>query len=177
MAEEAKALDAVMQDLQDLTAMIGASEDLRHMIRNPIYSRADKSAAVEALAKKAKFQDLTARFLGTLVQNNRLYCVESVIAAAATLVRKRKNMLEAQVESAAVLSKADQNSLKASLKKMTGADIILDVKVNEDLLGGVTVTVGSHRYDASVRSKLDRLQAAMSRQDDQTNDSTPKEVA
>ena len=42
-----------------------------------------------------------------------------------------------------------------------GKDVKLNVAVDEDLIGGLVVTVGSKMIDTSIRSKLAALQNAM----------------
>jgi F-type H+-transporting ATPase subunit delta len=47
------------------------------------------------------------------------------------------------------------------LKKAMGSKVAVEVRVDPGLLGGLVVKIGSRMVDASLRSKLHRLQLAM----------------
>ena len=118
-------------------------------------------SADKALAQKAKFQTLTANFLGVLAQNRRLPALGAVIGAFQSELRRRRGEVEAKVETAFALNPAQTNALQEQLSKAMGTNVTLNVEVNRDLLGGLVVTVGSRMIDDSVRRKLEKLQRTM----------------
>jgi F-type H+-transporting ATPase subunit delta len=107
-------------------------------------------------------QQLTGNFLGVLIQNGRLSLLPSIIRQFKSEMRKRRGEIEARVETAFALSPSQTDSLQKELTKVMGANVTLKVEVNEDLLGGLVVTVGSQIIDDSVACKLEKLQRAMS---------------
>ena len=60
VAREANAVDAVAGDLDRFDQMIRGSEDLRRLIRNPIFSAEEQSNAVGAILDKAGISVLRA---------------------------------------------------------------------------------------------------------------------
>lgn len=161
MAAEQGVVQQVEADMGDLAAMLDGSADLRAMIHNPLTGRAAQKKAIMALAQQAKFNDLSVRFLGVLADNRRLAGLGPILKAFAAELRKRRGEVQAQVQTAFALTPAQTRALQEQLAKAMGTNVILDASVNKDLLGGMTVTVGSRMIDDSVRSKLDRLQRAM----------------
>ena len=69
--------------------------------------------------------------------------------------------MTADVTSAQKLTAAQLKSLEAELKKAVGAKVAIDAKVDETLLGGLVVKVGSRMIDSSLKTKLDKLRLAM----------------
>ncbi len=53
------------------------------------------------------------------------------------------------------------NFIAASLKKSTGKTVTLNLSVDETLIGGLIVKVGSKMIDTSIASKLNALQNTM----------------
>jgi F-type H+-transporting ATPase subunit delta len=51
--------------------------------------------------------------------------------------------------------------LNEQLRRSIGSRVSVDVRVDPELIGGMIVRVGSRMVDASVKSKLQRLQLAM----------------
>lgn len=161
MAAEQGVVQQVEKDMAELAVMLKDSADLQALIANPLIGRAQQSAAIEALAQQAQFNGLTLRFLGVLAQNRRLAALSSLLKAFDNELRRRRGEIQARVQTAYPLSPAQSKTLQEQLTQAMGAQVTLDVSVNKDLLGGMSVTVGSRMIDDSVRSKLERLQRAM----------------
>lgn len=161
LATEAKKLNDVEKDFADLGGMTSSSSDFQHLIRSPLIGTATQLSAIEAIAKKARFTTLTTNFLKVLVNNRRLNILESVLSAFASKVAARRGEVVVTVQTAQDLTAAQIKSLQATLKKETGADVVLNTHVEPSILGGMIVTVGSHMIDDSVARKLEKLKASM----------------
>jgi len=161
LAENSKKLKDVEKDLADLAAMTASSEDLKHLIRSPLIGDSQQYAAVEAIAKKARFTTITTNFLKVLIHNRRLNILESILSVFQREVAKRRGEIIVTVETAQDLTAGQVKDLQAALKKETGADIVLNTKVEPSILGGMIVTVGSHMIDDSVARKLEKLKTSM----------------
>lgn len=162
MAVDAKALDKVEKDLQELAAMLQASPDLQSLVRNPLIDRTQQQKAVAALASHAKFDILTTNFLGVLVSNRRLSALPAVMKSFRTEVARRRGEVEARVQTAYALTPAQTDALQKELTKALGSNVTLNVEVEKDLLGGMIVTVGSRMIDDSLKRKLERLKRTLS---------------
>jgi F-type H+-transporting ATPase subunit delta len=161
LAEDRDALDAVAGDLRDLQAMLGDSADLRRLIRSPVLSREDQGAAIVALAERAKFDRLTVQFLGLLAQKRRLFVLPEIIAVYRVMLARHRGEVSAELVSAVALSEAQIEAIKQQLAAAMGQAVTLSSAVDPGLLGGLVVRVGSRMIDASLRTKLQRLELAM----------------
>ena len=161
LAHDAKALDVVAQDLGQLKTMIAASEDLRRLIGSPLIARDQQAKGIAAIATSAQFNDLTRRFLGTIARNRRAYALPAIIDAFTTLLAERRGELVAEVTAARPLKGDQIGALGAALRGALGRKITLNLKVDPAIIGGLKVKVGSRLIDASLASKLQRLQLAM----------------
>lgn len=68
LADERKALDQVADDLRQLRALLGESDDLRRLVRSPILSRSNQANAIAAVAQRAGLSLLTCNFLGLVAR-------------------------------------------------------------------------------------------------------------
>jgi F-type H+-transporting ATPase subunit delta len=161
LAEERKALDGVAGDLRALRAMLRESADLRRLVRSPVLSRAAQGKAIAALAGPAGLSPLTRNFLGLLAQNRRLFALPEIVESYLGRLAERRGEVTAQVVTAQDLSTAQRAALDEQLRKAVGGKVAIDVHVDPSLLGGLVVKVGSRMVDASLKSKLYRLQLAM----------------
>ncbi|MBL4877417.1 MAG: ATP synthase F1 subunit delta [Hyphomonas sp.] len=76
-------------------------------------------------------------------------------------IAAEKGEVTADVTAASPLSAAQSERLAAALSKTVGNTVILNTAVDESLIGGLIVKVGSKMIDTSVASKLASLQHAM----------------
>ena len=161
LADESKALDQVAADLKAIRAMMASSADFMRLIRSPVLGRSEQAKAVSALAEKAGFSALTGRFLGTLASNRRLFALASVIDAFLAELARRRGEATADVTSAVALTPAQTQALEEALKSVVGSKVSVDLKVDQSLIGGLVVRVGSRMIDTSLATKLRRLRLAM----------------
>jgi F-type H+-transporting ATPase subunit delta len=161
LADEAKALDSVADDLRGLRGLIDESADLRRLIRSPVLARADQGKAIAALAARAEFQPLIRNILGLLARNRRLFVLPEIITAYLAELATRRGEVTAQVISASALSDAQRATLDERLRRAVGGKVAIELRVDPKLLGGLIVKLGSRMVDASLSSKLRRLQLAM----------------
>ena len=161
LARDQDALDAVAGDLGDLRAMLQESADLRRLIESPVLSREEQGRAITALAERAGFAELTRQFLGLLAHKRRLFALPDVIAAYVAMLREHKGEVSAEVVSAVALNEEQLAAVREQLSKAVGRSVTLATAVDPNLLGGLVVRVGSRMIDASLRTKLQRLETAM----------------
>lgn len=161
LASDAKLIDAVEADLNTLVAMLEQSKDFLALVNSPIISRREQSSAIASIAKMVGLQNLTSRFLGVLASNRRLELLPKVIKDFAVLASDYRGEISAEVKSAGPLSAAQLKELKSKLKVAVGQDVTIDTHVDESLLGGLVVKVGSRMVDSSLKTKLDNLAIAM----------------
>jgi len=161
LAQEAKAVDRVSDDLAKLDRALAESADLRRLVRSPVIAREDQGRAMAALVKALDVHRLTAQTVGLLAQQRRLFAVADIIAAYRRLVAAFKGEVTAEVATARALKPAEQAELAAALKRALGRDVAIESRVDPALIGGIVVKVGSRMIDNSLRNKLQRLQLAM----------------
>ncbi len=161
LADENKQLDQVSGDLRNIRAAIAGSDDLQRLLRSPLYSREQMAGVMSAILDKIGVSDLTRRFVLVVAQNHRLFALVSIIDTFLAELARRRGEVTAYVTSARELSDQQKQSLTDALKSTVGSNVQVDVKVDQGLIGGLIVKVGSRMIDSSLRTKLQRLQLAM----------------
>ncbi|SIS90024.1 F0F1 ATP synthase subunit delta [Phaeovulum vinaykumarii] len=161
LSREAGALDALEADVAALEAALAESAELRDVIASPVYSRDAQGRAIVAVARKMGLTATVANTLALMASKRRLFALPQLLVALKGLIAEAKGEMTADVVSATPLSSAQSEKLSAALKAQTGKTVKLNVAVDEGLIGGLIVKLGSKMIDTSVRSKLASLQNAM----------------
>ncbi len=161
LAQEAKAVPALEADVEAVGAALSASAELRDVIASPIYGREEATRAIAALAKTMKLSAPLANGLTLMAEKRRLFALPQLLSALSALIAEAKGEMTADVTSAAALTKAQTTDLAAALSEKTGKTVKLNVTVDESLIGGMIVRLGSQMIDTSIRAKLASLQNTM----------------
>lgn len=161
LAKEAGDIKKLEGDIETLSAAMSESADFNALIQSPLYSRADQAAAISAIAKKAGVSDLMANTLALMADKRRLFVVPQLVQALRNIIAEDKGEVTAEVTSAKALTESQSKKLAATLKARMGKDVSINASVDESLIGGLIVKVGSKMIDTSIRSKLASLQNAM----------------
>lgn len=161
LASENGKVTAVESDLETLGAALAESADLAELTANPQLSRDAQGKAMAAVAKTLDLSPLTTNFLGVLAANRRLSKLPAIISAFKAIAAAQRGEVSATVTSAHPLSDEQLAVLKSKLTAREGRTVMLSAKVDPDLLGGLVVTIGSQRIDASIRTRLNSLAQSM----------------
>ncbi|MFZ1728347.1 MAG: F0F1 ATP synthase subunit delta [Albidovulum sp.] len=161
IARDGKGLKALEADVTALGAALGENADLRGLIASPVYSRDEQSNAIGAIASKMQLSPTVTSTLGLMASKRRLFVLPQLLAALQAMIAEEKGEVSADVTAAQALTKAQADKLAASLKKTFGKTVKLNLAVDDSLIGGLVVKVGSKMIDTSIRSKLAALQNKM----------------
>jgi F-type H+-transporting ATPase subunit delta len=161
LADEARSLDAVANDLTQIREMLNGSDDLARLVRSPAYSAEDQARAFKSVMEAAGVSGLVSNFLSLVIKNRRLFLLSDMISGFLSQLANKRGEMSADVTSAHALSDGQLQSLKSALKTATGRDVQINTKVDQSLLGGLVVKVGSRMIDSSLKTKLNSLKLAM----------------
>lgn len=161
LAREAKAIDKVEASLATVRAALDQSVDFKSLTTSPLIARGAATNAVTAVAKKLKLDDTTTKFLGVLADNRRLAQLPAIMRAFRQLAANFRGETSADVTSAHPLSDDQVAALKQSLRQRIGRDVSVDLSVDQSLLGGLVVRIGSQMIDSSIKTRLHTLALAM----------------
>ena len=73
------------------------------------------------------------------------------------LVKLDVSSRSARVESAVVLTEAQQQNIRESLGRLKGGEVTVEFSENADLIGGMRVKIGDDVFDGSVKTRLATL--------------------
>ncbi len=161
IAKDEKSLPKLEADTDALAVALTASADLAQMIASPVVTRADQAGAISAIAAKMGLSATMSNALALMAQNRRLFVLPQLLANLRARLAEEKGEVTADVTSAVALTAAQAAALSASLKAKVGKEVKLNTTVDDSLIGGLIVKLGSTMIDTSVKAQLAALQNAM----------------
>lgn len=161
IVKEDGGLDVLARQVSELEAALADSADLRDLISSPRYSRDQQGRAIGAVAGKMGLTPVLSNTLQLMARNRRLFALPQLLSRLRDLIAVERGEMTADVISAVALNDAQQVRLRETLTEKTGKTVKLNTRVDETLIGGMIVKLGSTMIDTSIRSKLASLQNVM----------------
>ncbi len=161
LSQESNDLKGLESDVETLGQALADSDDLKNLISSPIYTRDQQQTAIAAIAGKMGLSGTTTSVLGLMASKRRLFVVPQLVDALRARIADEKGEIAADVTSAKALTKDQTAALTAALSKQVGKTVKITETVDESLIGGLVVKVGSKMIDTSIASKLNALQNSM----------------
>lgn len=158
LAEGEKSLDTVAADLRCLLQIAEDNADFIAITKHPRLTRKQLVQVAERVAASLKLNPLTGKFLALIAQHRRLAILPAIIDAFLAQLAQNRGEFTASVRSASSLTTQQTEQLTFRLEAMAGGKVHLDLREDKSLIGGLTVRLGSRLIDASIRSKLERLE-------------------
>ena len=131
------------------------TQDFAHELQNPVISKSDLVKIMEEITQKFIFENVVSNFLFLLANNKRLSLFLEVQEEFTVLLKKQKNILEAEIIFANKADKEQLDQIKAVIeKKYSDKTIEIKETLNPKILGGFQVIIGSNIVDASLKNQI-----------------------
>jgi F-type H+-transporting ATPase subunit delta len=153
--------NAIDKQLADFEATWDGSPELQTFFENPAVPAQQKVAILDKLNARLGLQKELRNLIAVLINNDRIKEVHEVAAAYRAELQEQLGIRHAEIVTARELGDDERNALIAGVGEMAGARIEASFKLDQSILGGAVVRIGSTVYDGSVRGRLERLREAL----------------
>ena len=148
-------------DVESLARALEDSQELRDLISSPMYTRDEQKGAIVAIGNKMKLLVNLTNTLALMASKRRLFVLDSFLRQLEVLIAEHKGEITADVVTAKSLTKAQSDKIAKAIKDRVCKEIKINASVDESIIGGIVIKVGSKMIDTSIRSKLNSLQTVM----------------
>jgi F-type H+-transporting ATPase subunit delta len=163
LAQEADQLAEIGEELSKIGELFADSHELVHLFNDPTVGSEMKEKVLEELLGKGGIQDLTKRFVHVLLSKGRLLGIGEIATAYRDFSDELNNQIRAKIISAAPLKNEEVDRIRKTLIGIAKQEVVLELEVDESLLGGVVAHMGSHVYDGSLKNQLQQIKENLSK--------------
>ena len=161
LANENSELETVENNVNELLTIYSTSKELKNFIKNPTQSQSTQLEILNRISKQMNLTKIIQNFLGVLVIKRRIFFIKKIFLNFLSLASKQRGELKATLVSSKNLTSEELENLSKDLSKTMGAPIALDYEVDEKLIGGLKMQVGSLMIDTSIKNKLKKYEKMM----------------
>jgi F-type H+-transporting ATPase subunit delta len=162
--EKSSQLELLESEIFGFAQIVSKNPDLRAIFADRTTGSLKKSDLVSTLLS-GKALNSTISLISFLVDHPRGRNLENGLTEFAEIISARKDRSIAHVISAGALTSEQISRLTQALAKMTGKDIRVNVSVESDVVGGLSIQIGDELIDGTMATRLtqaDRLLAGKS---------------
>jgi F-type H+-transporting ATPase subunit delta len=147
----------VLNEAQTLVALFAGSKDLREVWEAPSIPSAQKVKLLDAIASREGISGEVRNFIAVLIDHQRISFLAAIVKQFEQELNERMGFAEADITSAKNLNPEARHNLESQVEKMTGKKVRANYRLDESLLGGAVVRIGSTIYDGSVKGQLEKI--------------------
>ena len=157
LAQEQGVVAEVGQDLAKIAEVFSENQDLANVFSDPTVSTQNKGEVLKEVLEKSNIQELTLKFLQVLLEKHRILGMKEINQAYTEYADEIANRVRAKVVTATPLSKEEEKKVQTALARMSGKEVVVELEVDESLLGGMVAYMGGQVYDGSLSNQLHQI--------------------
>ena len=161
VSKEAGELEKIEVDIKTFQYLHTASLELKNFIENPTHTIETQNKILSLLSEKLSFSINLKNFFFLLIKKRRIFFVKKILESFLRLCLKNRGEIKASLISSKELSSAELENISKELSLSMGSKIKFDFKVDQDLIGGLKLQLGSFMIDTSIKNRLKKYEQRM----------------
>lgn len=159
IAVETNQLDKWLTDLEVMARVLGEPV-AEAFLENPKVNMDKKQELLRSVLDGVS--PLALNLADLLVAKKRLHLLPDLVAEYRRLVNAHRGIEEAEVTTAVGVDRQQAENIGRGLAAMADKGILLEMKVDPEILGGFVARLGDKLVDGSVRTRLEELRKGLS---------------
>lgn len=163
LSQEQDCTSEIREQLDACSQVWKDNPELILLLEHPKVLRKDKEALLHQVLDSS-MHPLLVRFIDVLIHNNCAAYVPQAYDALLEAINDAENKEVVTVETARPLDSDQQKRLQEVLSEKLKKNIVLDIKENPALIGGLRVQTKEYVLDNTVIAKADRIKEAIKKE-------------
>ncbi len=158
VSTELNELKKIENDTKNFQSLLEASSELQNFIKNPTQNISQQNKVIDLISKKLNFSINLKNFFLLLIEKRRIFFVKKILESFFRLCSQKRGEIKASLVSSKKLSQDELERISKELSNTVGSSFKFDYKVDEELIGGLKLQLGSVMIDTSIKNKLKKYQ-------------------
>ena len=158
---ETNSIDEIQDQAKSIKKALESIKEFNAFIKNPLFKQEDQTKMLNAFVEEFNLNPMLGKFLKFLVSKRRLFYLDKILKDFILYCSFKRGEVEAKLISAKDLKDEELDKIKNDLFAKFGSKINLNYEVDEDLISGLVIQVGSIMIDNSMKNKLKKIKSQM----------------
>jgi|TARA_B110000881_G_scaffold217318_1_gene234533 F-type H+-transporting ATPase subunit delta len=161
LAKENNELEIVEENIKEFLKVYKSNLDLQNFIKNPTETVSNQLKVISKISDAMNLKKIFKNFLSILVVKRRIFFIKKILESFINLSANQRGELSAKLISSKVLSAKELENVSSELSESIGSDISFDYTVDDNLIGGFKMQLGSLMIDTSIQNRLKKYEQIM----------------
>ena len=135
--------------------------EFKNFIKNPTNHLETQKKVFNEISKILNFSNNLKNFFNLIIEKRRIFFLDKILKKFLSLCSRGRGKINALLTSSKKLSKEEIEDISKQISNSIGSEIELTFNVNQDLIGGIKLQVGSMLIDTSIKNKLKKFKQLM----------------
>ncbi len=141
--------------------IFNSNKDLKNFVKNPTYSVENQKIVFEKILTLMKFNKMVKNFFSILITKKRIFFLDTIVEEFLKLISHKRGEISGNLISSKKIDEKTILDIEREISVNIKRSIKLKSRVDESLIGGIVIQIGSLMIDASIRNKLQKYKKLM----------------
>tara|TARA_Y100001970_G_scaffold34916_2_gene43187 strand:+ start:9854 stop:10411 length:558 start_codon:yes stop_codon:yes gene_type:complete len=161
LSKESNKTDEFTTNIISFIKVFNSNENLRNFVKDPTYSSEDQKKIFEKVLNIMNLNKIVKNFFTLLIIKKRIFFIDKIIDEFLKIVSFKKGEISAKLISSKKIDEKTLLEIEKEISENMKGSIKLNYKIDESLIGGIVLQVGSLMIDTSIKSKLQKYKKTM----------------
>jgi F-type H+-transporting ATPase subunit delta len=161
VSKDSNELEKTQEDVKKFQSLYNGNSEIKNFIQNPTHIIETQNKVLDIVSEKFSFTKNLKNFFLLLIKKRRIFFVKKILDSFLRLCSKNRGEIKASLISSKELSSKELENISKELSSSMGSVIKFDYKVDQDLIGGLKLQLGSFMIDTSIKNKLKKYEQRM----------------
>ena len=154
LSSEANKTDEYVSSLSNFLKIYYSDNNLKNYIKNPTNTNQSQKQVFEKILNAMNADKIIKNFFFILINKKRIFFVSEIIEEFLKLVSHKKGEISANLFSSRQIDDKTISEIEKEISENVKGTIKLKSEIDESLIGGVVLQIGSLMIDTSIKNKL-----------------------
>ena len=161
LSKESNKTDEFTTNIISFIKVFNSNENLRNFVKDPTYSSEDQKKIFEKVLNIMNLNKIVKNFFTLLIIKKRIFFIDKIIDEFLKIISFKKGEISAKLISSKKIDEKTLLEIEKEISENMKGSIKLNYKIDESLIGGIVLQVGSLMIDTSIKSKLQKYKKTM----------------
>ena len=161
VGKDSSELEKIEVDVKKFQSLLTDNSEIKNFIENPTHTIEIQNKVLNILSEKLDFTKNLKNFFLLLIKKRRMFFVKKITDTFLKLCSKNRGEIKASLISSKELSSKELENISTELSSSMGSTVKFDYKIDQSLIGGLKLQLGSFMIDTSIKNKLKKYEQRM----------------
>ena len=161
LSKEKNATEEFVSNMNTFMKIFNSNKELKNFVKNPTYSIKKQKIIFEKILTLMNFNKIVKNFFSILIVKKRIFFLDRIVEEFLKLISLKRGEISGSLISSKKIDEKTVLGIEREISENIKRPIKLKSKIDESLIGGIVIQIGSLMIDTSIKNKLQKYKKLM----------------